>query len=138
MATVYDIPADKIIKALCIDMKENLKLKKPEWADFVKTGVSRERAPEDPDWWWIRAASMLRKLYINREGIGVGTFRTIYGGRKNRGVKPEHFYKGSGKIIRTILQEFDSIGFTEKTLKGRKITEKGIDYVNNICKNLKI
>lgn len=136
MTTPYDVSADKLINALSIDLKENLKIKKPNWADFVKTGVSKERAPEDANWWWVRAASILRKLYVKKKGTGVGRFRTVYGGKKNRGVKPEHFYKGSGKIIRTILQEFDNIGFTEKDPKGRKITEKGASYVNNLCKNL--
>lgn len=136
MTTPYDVPADKLINVVSKDLKENLKFKKPEWADFVKTGVSRDRAPEDPDWWWIRAASILRKLYIENKGIGVERFRTVYGGRKNRGVKPEHFYKGSGKIIRTILQEFDNLGLTERSQKGRKITEKGITYLNNLCKKL--
>lgn len=136
MTTPYDVSADKLINVVSKDLKENLKFKKPEWADFVKTGVSRERAPEDADWWWVRAASILRKLYIKNKGIGVERFRTVYGGRKNRGVKPEHFYKGSGKIIRTILQEFDNLGLTEKTQKGRKITKKGITYLNNLCKKL--
>lgn len=136
MTTPYDVSADKLINVVSKDLKENLKFKKPEWADFVKTGVSRERAPEDADWWWVRAASILRKLYIKNKGIGVERFRTVYGGRKNRGVKPEHFYKGSGKVIRTILQEFDNLGLTEKTQKGRKITKKGITYLNNLCKKL--
>jgi len=60
----------------------------------------------------------------------------VYGGRKNRGVKPERFYKGSGKVIRAILQGFDNLGLTEKSPKGRKITEKGMTYLNNLCSNL--
>jgi len=136
VTTPYDVLADKLINAASKDLKENLKIKKPEWTNFVKTGASRERAPEDANWWWVRAASILRKLYIQNKSVGVGRFRTVYGGRKNKGVKPEHFYKGSGKIIRTILQEFDRLGLTEKSPKGRKITEKGITYLNNLCSNL--
>ncbi|CEG11163.1 30S ribosomal protein S19e [groundwater metagenome] len=136
MTTPYDVLADKLIDVASKDLKENLKFKKPEWTDFVKTGVSKERAPEDADWWWVRAASILRKLYMENESTGVGRFRTVYGGRKNMGVKPEHFYKGSGKVIRTILQGFDNLGLTEKSPKGRKITEKGKTYLNNLCNNL--
>ncbi|MFN3528076.1 MAG: 30S ribosomal protein S19e [Candidatus Altarchaeaceae archaeon] len=134
---VYDVPADKLINKVAIDLKENIKFKKPEWADFVKTGVSRERAPDNPDWWWIRAASILRKLYIRGKPVGVSRLRTAYGGRKNRGVAPEHFYKGSGKIIRTILQQFDELGFTEKVDKGRIITPKGTSYLDKISKTIK-
>ena len=38
MATVYEVPAGDLIAAAAKDLKENVKFKKPEWADFVKTG----------------------------------------------------------------------------------------------------
>jgi small subunit ribosomal protein S19e len=44
----------------------------------VKTGTYKELAPYDPDWYYIRAASMARKLYL-KPGIGVGKFKKIYG-----------------------------------------------------------
>ena len=50
----------------------------PNWADVVKTGTYKELAPYDPDWYYIRAASMARKLYL-KPGIGVGKFKKIYG-----------------------------------------------------------
>ena len=31
------------------------KLKVPEWVDLVKTAKSKELAPYDPDWYYIRA-----------------------------------------------------------------------------------
>ena len=31
------------------------KLKVPEWVDLVKTAKSKELAPYDPDWYFIRA-----------------------------------------------------------------------------------
>ena len=54
--------ADKLID----EMKEKLKgveqIKPPEWAAFVKTGVHKERPPQQEDWWYIRAAAVLRKV----------------------------------------------------------------------------
>lgn len=135
MATVYDTPADELIKAVALNLKEKEKLKMPEWAACVKTGVHRERAPQNPDWWYIRAASILRKIYIDGP-VGVQRLRTAYGGRKNRGMKPEHFYRSGGKIIRTLLQEFDKKGFTEKVKGGRKITSKGQSYLDKIASEL--
>jgi ribosomal protein S19E (S16A) len=42
------------------------------------------------------------------------------GSNKRRGVKPEHFSKGSGGHIRHIIQQFEQIGFIEKhTGEGR-------------------
>ena len=132
MTTVYEIPPDKMIEIVADDLKNNVKLKMPEWAKFVKTGAHRERMPQNDDWWWIRSASILRKIYINGP-VGVQRLRTAYGGKKNRGVKPEKFYRAGGKIIRSILQEFDRIGFTEKVNNGRKITPKGQSYLDKLA-----
>ena len=49
-------------------------------------------------------------MQIYRHGpIGVSKLRTKYGGKKNRGHKPEHFYKGSGSVARKVLQQFETI-----------------------------
>jgi small subunit ribosomal protein S19e len=132
MSTPYEIPAEKLIVETAKDLKEKMKLKRPKWSLFLKTGAHKERMPDDENWWWIRAASILRKLYLQGGEVGVERLRTSYGSRKHRGVKPEKFHKSGGKIIRTILQEFDALGFTEKTKKGRKITNKGREYINKI------
>jgi len=109
-----------------------LKLKgiihKPEWANYVKTGMHKERAPQDDDWWFQRAGSVLRN--VNRLGpIGVSKLRAKYGGKKNRGHKTEHTYKGSGKVIRQILQDLEQAGLIKQEKKGlhkgRVITSKG-------------
>ena len=133
MATAYDAPAEKLIPTVAQDLRTQIGLEMPAWASLVKTGAHNERIPENEDWWWFRAASILRKLYI-RGPIGVQRFRVLYGGRKNKGVKPEKFYPAGGKIIRTILKEFDRIGFTEKIdKKGRRITPKGQAYLDKIA-----
>ncbi len=137
MTTPYEVPAEKLIPEVAKDLKEKIKLERPEWALFVKTGAQRERMPDDEEWWWKRAASILRKIYLKGDHLGVERLRTVYGGRKNRGVKSEKFRKSGGKIIRTILQEFDKLGFTETTKKkGRKITPKGISYLDKISSRI--
>ncbi len=135
MVKITDVPADLLIKKLAEKLKEIPEIKQPEWSLFVKTGVSKERRPSNPDWWYIRAASILRKLYL-KGPMGVSRLRSLYGGRKNRGSKPEHFYKGSGKIIRTILQQLEAAGFLKlKEANGRKlgrtISDKGKSFVDS-------
>ncbi|CAB3288673.1 30S ribosomal protein S19e [Methanocaldococcus lauensis] len=134
MVTVYDVPADKLIQKTAEKLKE-MDIEVPEWVPFVKTGVSRERRPEQDDWWYIRCASILRKIYIYGP-VGVSRLRTAYGGRKNRGHEPEHFYKGSGNIIRKALQELEKLGLVEKRPEGRVITSKGRSFLDNIAKEV--
>ena len=107
-------------------------LKKPDWADFVKTGVHKERPPVSSDWWYIRAGSILLK--VQRLGpIGVSKLRIKYGGRKNQGVKPEKFYKGSGSIVRKLLQQLESAGLIKQVTraghKGRVLTPKAYSLI---------
>ncbi len=132
--SVYEIPADKYNGKLAEALKKIPEFQQPEWAAFVKTSVARERPPKEEDWWYKRAASILRQLYIHNV-VGVNRLRTRYGGRKNRGMKPEKFRKGSGKIIRTLLQQAEKANFVEKykgKRSGRRLTEKGTEFLNSI------
>lgn len=120
--------------ALAEELKKFPEFKAPEWSFFVKTGVSRQRVPEEPDFWLKRTASILRQLYINGV-VGVERLRTRYGGRKNRGVRPARFKKSSGKLIRVILQQSEKAGLVE-TVKdqqfGRRLTKKGREFLDQI------
>ena len=139
MVSVYDFKAEELIKKAALELKKIEVMKKPEWADYVKTSAARERLPVDPEWWYLRAASILRKLYILDKPVGTNKLKRFYGGRKNRGHKPERFYKGSGKIIRVVLQQLERAGFAapikEGIHKGRVITNKGKSFLDKIMKD---
>ena len=138
MATIYDINASELIIQAANELKKSKAVKIPEWAKVVKTSPAKERQPSDPDWWYHRAASVLRKVYI-KGPIGVSKLRSYYGQKKNKGVKPEHFYKGSGKIVRTILQQLESEGLIKKVEKGvhkgKIITPKGQSFLDKFVKH---
>ncbi len=72
---------------LVLSITEELKtiIEMPAWAEFVKTGAHRETLPKNPDWWFIRAASILRIVFI-RGPVGVSKLRVRYGGRKNEDI----------------------------------------------------
>lgn len=121
-------------------LKELPEMKAPEWVFFVKSSSAKERPIDDKEFWYKRAASVLRQIYKVKI-VGVERLRTKYGSKKNRGMKPEKFQKASGKIIRTILQQTDAAGLTEqaKDIKGvrskrpgRQLTQKGKDFLEAI------
>jgi len=74
---VKDVPAPHFISALAEHFKKSDKLELPPWHDIVKTGVHKDLPPNDPDWYYTRAASILRKLFL-RPGVGVGDLANIY------------------------------------------------------------
>lgn len=53
--TVRDVRADAFIAAYAQVLKNNDKFVVPKWADTIKTGVHKELAPYDPDWYYVRA-----------------------------------------------------------------------------------
>ncbi len=137
MATVYDVPGDLLVERAAKALKEVEAIKPPEWALYVKTGRHKERIPEQDDWWYYRAASLLRKVYVDGP-VGIERLRTWYGGRKNRGHAPEHFYKAGGSIIRKALQQLEQAGFVQKVLgEGRVVTPQGRSFLDRIATELK-
>jgi len=124
MVSVYDVDATKLIEKLASKLAKEVEM--PEWASFVKTGAHNERPPVQENWWYIRAAAILRTIYKNGP-VGVSKLRSKYGGAKNRGRKRHHFTKGSGKIIRTIVQQLEEKGYLKRAPKGkgRLTTSKG-------------
>lgn len=134
MATVYDVPADVLIKNVADKLKDMVK--EPEWVKFVKTGVHKQRSPEQEDWWYIRVASIFRRIYIDGP-VGIQRLRTYYGGRKRRGSKPPRFKRGSGSIVRKALQELERIGFVTKTKEGRVVTSQGRSFLDKIAGEIK-
>ncbi len=132
--TIFTKDPVKYIPALAEALKNIDAFEIPEWAKYVKSGMSRERPPVDDNFWYTRAASILRQLYIHGV-VGVGKLRTRYGSRKDRGGKPDKFKKSGGKIIRTILQQAEEAGLVEKITRlqhGRRLTQAGRDLLDSI------
>merc|ERR1711998_626255 len=121
--TVKDVSAHDFVIAYAAHLKRTGKVEVPKWADLVKTATFKELAPYDPDWYYIRAASMARKIYL-RGNTGVGAFRKIYGGRVHRGTLHEKSGLASGGIARDILKQLEALKIVEKGTKGRKITQQ--------------
>jgi len=125
---------EAFVNALAVALKKIPSFEPPTWVYLVKSGVSRERPPVGHDFWYLRAASILRQLYI-KGVIGVGKLRTRYGSRQDRGGRPDAFKKSGGKIIRVILQQAEKAGLVEKVSRlqhGRRLTQKGRDFLSSL------
>lgn len=133
--SVYETPAAEYNTKLAAKLKEMTEFKMPEWALFVKTSMANIRPPESSDYWYIRAASILRQIYTHGI-VGVNRLRTKYGSKKNRGSRPEIFAKASGKMIRVMLQQAEKAGFLEKVKEGkrfgRRLTKSGKQFLEAI------
>lgn len=134
---VETMQRSQLIKKLAEQLKKNEAIKQPDWAAFVKTGMHVERPPTQADWWYTRTAAVL--MSVEKLGpVGVEKLRVKYGGRKNRGHKPEHFYKGSGNILRKALQQLEKAGLIKQTVKdghkGRVLTPQGRSLIDKTAR----
>jgi small subunit ribosomal protein S19e len=138
MVTIYDVPADELIEGLADRLAD--RIERPAWADFAKTGATRELPPQDDDFWFVRAGSLLRKVAANGP-IGVDRLSTEYGGHKRGSnryrVASAHAAAGSKKIIRVILQQLEEEGLVETAQgEGRRITDEGRAFLDETAKEV--
>jgi len=137
LITPYDVPASKFIEKVAKYLKENVDaVTPPAWASVAKTGAHVEKQPQNPDWWYIRSASLMRKIYIHGP-IGLEKLRADYGGRKGFVVTPEHASKSGGSNIRKALQQLEAAGLIETVRpRGRKVTTKGRKILQELAEEL--
>ena len=127
MTTLYDVPADDLIDAVAAKLED--RFDQPDWAEYTKTGESRELPPQQENFWHRRAASLLRKVATDGP-VGVERLSTEYGGAKGGSnryqVAPDKRADGSKNLIRTILQQLEEEDLVETAEgEGRRITAAG-------------
>lgn len=128
MTTVYDVRAEPLIQEVAEDLQD--KFDAPEWTRYVKSGNSKDNPPQQEDWYHVRSAAILRRIYTDGP-LGVSKLRTIYGGKQDNGHGPGHHGKASGKVIRTALQNLEETGLLEtEEGEGRKITNEGKSFLD--------
>ncbi len=135
MATIYEVNPNELIEKAADELKKLIKA--PEFTKYAKSGAGRERPPMDKDWYYKRAAAVLRSVYI-RGPLGTNKLRVKYGNRKNVGVTGERVFRASGKVIRSILQQLEKAEFIKQVEKGnhkgRIITGKGKSFLDKLSK----
>jgi len=138
LPTPYDVPTQAFINKLAQYIKDNIdQVTPPQWAPYVKTGTYATQQPQNPNWWYIRCASLLRKTYM-KGPIGVERLRAQYSGRKDLGVRPEHVRKGAGSNIRKLFQQLETAGLVENVKgKGRVLTNEGRRLLDTIATEIK-
>lgn len=137
MTTIYDVPAEKLIDAAARRLQEMPEIKPPEWAFYVKSGVHREKPPVRKDWWHVRSAALLRKVYM-KGPIGTERLAADFGGNRDGGSAPKHPRKGSRNVVRKSLQQLKAAGLVadEPKNRGKVITPKGQSFLDNTARDV--
>jgi small subunit ribosomal protein S19e len=139
MVHILTVNPNDLVNRAAEELKKEQLVKPENWSIFVKTGHHKQRLPDDEDWWYYRAAAILRSV-AKLGPVGTQKLRRKYGGKKDRGHKPEKFFKASGSIIRKVLQQLEKselVKQVEKDVhKGRVLTPKGVSFLDKIAVKL--
>jgi len=132
MAKVYDVPADILVNRLS-EILKNEDIPAPEWSLFVKTGTHAEKPPQNSDWWHVRCASILRKIYLHGP-LSVNELRSMYGGGRPVGYGAAHHKDASGAIIRNAIHGLEKLTYVKKIeKKGRILTKQGTQKLDKLA-----
>lgn len=140
---IEEVHADRFIHKFASYLEEHSKVASPPEAEHVKTSHARERAPAEKNWYFVRVASILRRLYMEElknprskaKGCGVLWFAKAYRTAKNNGHKPSHTVTGSKSLVRRALQALESIQYVAKTeAGGRRLTNTGLAEMEAIAR----
>lgn len=135
MVTALDVDPNKLIEKTAEKLKD-MKIEKPNFVGQVKTGSHVQQPPHSADFWYVRCASILRHAYSHGK-VGTQRLRLHYGGRKSRGVAPQHSKRAGGSTIRKAMQQLEKHGLLEKIKTGgRKISAKGMKLLDGVAKQL--
>lgn len=130
-----DVPPSALLPRLAAELKQRQAVSPPSWAAFVKTGVHKQRAPVQDDWWYLRSASVLRKVYV-RGQVGVARLSSDYGGKRDRGSAPYHARDGSRAVLREIVQQLEHAGLLESYKnRGRRVSPQGEKLLDTLSRD---
>jgi small subunit ribosomal protein S19e len=135
MVHAVDVPPSELLPRLATELRSRQAVAPPDWAAFVKTGVHKEKAPDQRDWWFLRSASVLRKIHL-RGPVGIEHLAQEYGGKRDGGSAPYHAHTGSRSITREIVQQLQGAGLVrpEKN-KGRRLTAEGQRLLDTVARD---
>ncbi|MDE1855475.1 MAG: 30S ribosomal protein S19e [Candidatus Micrarchaeota archaeon] len=134
MANVYEVDSGKLISVAAQKLKEK-GIARPAYVDFVKTGPSRERIPQQKDFWYVRSASLLRQVYLSGP-LGISRLRTRYGSRKGHVVSRHHHMRAGGSMITDALNALEKAGYVTKGKQGREITPSGRSFLDKVANEI--
>ena len=131
MAKVFDVPPNELVERLAVQLREE-GITEPEWTAFVKTGAHADRPPHRRDWWYVRCASILRKIYMHGP-MGINELRKEYGGGRPSGYGAAHHRPAGGAIIRNAVHGLEKLGLVEQSKSGRIVSSAGMKKLDGVA-----
>ena len=128
MSNINEVDSSRLISKAAEKLK-GMNVPMPGYITYVKTGPGKERVPSDPNFWYIRCASILRQVYLNGP-IGISRLRLRYGARKRHVVHRHHAARSGGSSIKDAFDALEKLDYVKKGKTGRILTPKGRSFLD--------
>jgi small subunit ribosomal protein S19e len=136
MTHATEVPPSALLPRLAAELQAQKLVEAPVWAAFVKTGVHKQQAPTQRDWWYLRSASVLRKIYLHGT-TGVARLAADYGGKRDRGSAPYHARSGSRAVLREIIHQLEKAELIQVYKnRGRRLSPKGQHLLDGMSREV--
>lgn len=135
MEGVYRVKADPLIDGIRENLQNNQSITLPKDYVFIKTSHGKEFSPEDSNWFYIRMASIVRYAMCKGTVSLKGLCRK-YSCRKNAGVRPSRYAKGSEFVIESAIEELKKIGWFSFDNKKDILTPKAKEILSEIMEKI--
>ncbi|ELQ74153.1 40S ribosomal protein S19 [Trachipleistophora hominis] len=126
---IYQVEPSSFITTLSSHLKNNNLLTLPPNIDIVKSCSGKQNAPLNPDWLYVRAASVYRHFLtaqIKNERITITRLASVYGCKKDRGSRPGKKVRAGRTHLRSILRDFGRLGWIVEDERGKTVSEDGV------------
>lgn len=135
MENVYRVKAAPLIEAIKETLKNNNEVQQPKDHDMIKTSHGKQFSPEDQYWFYTRMASIVR-VAMCKGTVSLKGLARKYSCRKNAGVRPSRYAKGSEFVIESAIEQLIKIGWFNFANKKDILTEKAKDVLGEIMEKV--
>lgn len=135
MEQAYRIKAAPLIEAIKETLKNNGNITLPKDSDLIKTSHGKQYTPEDSNWFYTRMAAIVRTAMC-KGTVSLKSLERKYSCRKNAGVRPSRYAKGSNFVIESAIEQLIKIQWFNFANKKDILTSSAKETLSEIMEKI--
>lgn len=135
MEGVYRTKALPLIEAIQETLKTKTEIELPKNCDLIKTSHGKQYSPESPFWFYTRMASIVRTAMC-KGTVSLKGLSQKYSCRKNGGVRPSRYAKGSEFVNESAIEQLIKIGWFDFSDKKDILTSTAKEVLGEIIEKV--
>lgn len=135
MEEVYRVKAAPLIEAIKETLRGKPEVVLPENSDLIKTSHGKQYSPDDQYWFYARMASIVRTAMC-KGTVSLKGLSRKHSCRKNVGVRPSKYAKGSEFVNQSAVEQLIKIGWFDFSNKKDVLTSSAKEILGEILEKV--